>query len=223
MMNREQALQWLVDNLKEWPESMNHTYSKDFELPAGQIGWCETWECISSDSSDNMERQATVFIGKRIPHYKLDNEQRITKQNWQSAQPAPASNKPSWDDAPEDAKILVQSDCGAWNFGSYKSAFIDGGKWRGNGKGRWFNSIHGDAPNPNWRDTLEYRPVVKESLITESEQDAERQYVPTNLARIKQLNDEIELAQLSIESMKIELAERTKEVQDVLNYCKFNA
>lgn len=208
MMNRKQALQWLVKNLKEWPHRVDGV-----------------WQVIAVDSCHGWTWR--LHTGNRNIFVLADDEllkyPSIHKQDWQSAQPAPASNKPSWEDAPEDAKILVQSECGAWNFGSYKSAFIDGGGWRGNGKGRWFNSIHGDAPNQNWRDTLEYRPVVKESLITESEQDAERQYVPTNLARIKQLNDEIELAQLSIESMKIELAERTKEVQDVLNYCKFNA
>lgn len=69
------------------------------------------------------------------------------------------SNKPSWDDAPVGAKILVQSDTGNFNFGSFNNAYVkDVEGWNGIGEGQWFTTIHG-LSNPNWRNTLEHRPV----------------------------------------------------------------
>ncbi|CAN8139254.1 DUF1508 domain-containing protein [uncultured Thiomicrorhabdus sp.] len=66
------------------------------------------------------------------------------------------SNKPSWKDAPEDAKWLAQDECGAWYF--YQKAPEE----LGNG----FSSLHvieegseQDEPNSNWKETLEKRPT----------------------------------------------------------------
>lgn len=193
----------------------------------GCIYKCKAGDTYSQDwSLDNISADIVKYrvTSKQPTPLTRDEDMResLKINDWQAAQPAPVSNKPSWDDAPEGAKILVQSENGLWNFGSYAGVDDIKNYWTGIGKGFWFPSIK-DAPNPNWRDTLEYRPVVKESLTTEGKQDDVLQYVAKNLARIKQLNDEIELAKLSIETMGIELAERMKEVRDVLNYCKFNA
>lgn len=226
MMNRERALQWLVDNIKEWPETIPTLY--EGVLISG-------WKFIYTN-------MAVKFISHNGQYNWLTN------QDWQAAQPAPASNKPSWDDAPEDANWLCQDASGEWWFSTSKiNPYVyKGVSWKNQNDfvNEWCEKSYEDTPNPNWRDTLEYRPEVKDysaikDLTKEQKESASQfiddvidrdkkesdalQYVPKNLARIKQLNDEIELAQLSIESMKTELAERNKEVKDVLNYCKFNA
>lgn len=78
------------------------------------------------------------------------------------------SNKPSWDDAPLEARILVQSETGNFNFGSFDHAYIlDDEGWYGTGEGRWFTTISGFS-NPNWRNTIEYRPTVKQSLTVDT-------------------------------------------------------
>lgn len=61
---------------------------------------------------------------------------------------------------------------------------------------------------------------------TEEKQDAVLQYLPVNLARIKELTFNIEMAEIavrSIDEMRAELAERTRAVSAVLRHFKFAA
>jgi len=94
----------------------------------------------------------------------------------------PASNKPSWDDAPANAKILVGHIDGPWFWGTFEDANIpkNHGGWVGVGKGYWISSSKCTGwvdvgkgywisslkctPNPNWRETLEFRPVIDTNI-----------------------------------------------------------
>jgi len=115
---------------------------------------------------------------------KIIKYQKIIK--YRVVNDKPASNKPSWDDAPANAKILVGHIDGPWFWGTFEDANIpknhDG--WVGVGKGYWI-SCHIDGPwflgtfedgkgywisslkctpNPNWRETLEFRPVIDTNI-----------------------------------------------------------
>lgn len=69
-------------------------------------------------------------------------------------------NKPSWDDAPEDAQIMVQNEIGQWFFGSYSSAVTmhNASIWFGRGWGIWYDGPKGHIPaGHDWKQTLEKR------------------------------------------------------------------
>ena len=85
------------------------------------------------------------------------------------------SNKPSWEDAPEEANILVQSANGKWIFGSYKDAYIEHTGWNGKRAGIWFfdTQTEADKPSDNWRQSLEHRPTI-ETSSPEEEREFER-------------------------------------------------
>lgn len=76
----------------------------------------------------------------------------------------PTLPKPSWDDAPPDAKILVQNKNGGWIFGTHTSAHPVGHGWHGNGN-KWFHPPIPGTPNPDWRNTKEFRPVPPKRII----------------------------------------------------------
>ncbi|RKQ97105.1 hypothetical protein C7446_2524 [Kushneria sinocarnis] len=80
--------------------------------------------------------------------------------------------KPSWDDAPDDARILVQHDDGGWLFGTFLSAYPhhDSGGWIGEGAGMWLRGMcPGYVPaGHDWTQTLEVRPELR----NEDEDDA---------------------------------------------------
>jgi ribosomal protein L33 len=115
------------------------------------------------------------------------------------------SNKPSWDDAPAGARILVQSETGNFNFGSFNNAYVvDDEGWIGTGKGQWFTTIHGFS-NPDWRNTLEYRPTVKESLT-----------VDTKINHVTTTNLSEELDSMSINKYNKQCKGITIDVYDVL-------
>jgi len=141
-LTRDQALAWLVENVNEWPLVANPPFSLH--------GW--EWS-----------------YGKGVGFYRnnigtLQNPQEpISKQDWQSSQPAPPSNKPSWDDAPEAAKWLCQDADGMWAFSSGDHSPVNYTTyWRNKDAGFWFKNRRKDKPNPNWRDTLERRPGAAE-------------------------------------------------------------
>lgn len=138
--------------------------------------WANWWDVDADGNFYEIEPEMAggiwTYSASATRNTKCDREGEKTwkeskvKRPDAKQEPATASNKPSWDDAPEDAIILIQSSSGYWNFGSYKSASIgDDDQWAGNGEGEWFKAIYGDAPNPNWRDTLERRPVKENKWI----------------------------------------------------------
>jgi hypothetical protein len=211
MMNKKEALQWLVDNVKEWPETIPCQFKgmiidewkfipvdmqvKFFNIPG--IHDCLTeqnWQAAQPSPASNDDGWI-VHKGREIPvdddvkvevafadeetaidcagRFEWGNEflnGNIVKYRVISAEPA--SNKPSWDDAPEGAKILAQDENGAWAFCSSKNVHPSDkdGKWMvpwdKYRNGMWSDPIS-DEPNPNWRETLEHRPTVKDSLTTE--------------------------------------------------------
>lgn len=65
-------------------------------------------------------------------------------------------NKPSWDTAPKDAKILVRRFSGLWQFGTFHDARLEGKSCIGLGSGQWIStgkqSAFGEEP------LIEYRP-----------------------------------------------------------------
>jgi hypothetical protein len=65
----------------------------------------------------------------------------------------PASKKPSWDDAPEKANLLVCHKYGVWYWGSFKEAKINDSDdgWLGIGEGRWMACEGEIETNQNWR------------------------------------------------------------------------
>jgi hypothetical protein len=135
---RTQALAWLVENVKVWP---NNQTAKQDSLPNG----CKWYP---------------HFIYGITFGYK-EGEELIFQSDWLAAQPVPASNKPSWDDAPTQAKILVQQDNGTWLFSAASWATTNNhGGWCCSFDGSWILPGFFDAPNPSWRDTLEYRPTA---------------------------------------------------------------
>ena len=214
MMNREEALQWLVDNHKEWPKDYktcsDHPHgwywypSVDFDrsewlldslifgleaitrqdwLAAKQpapitraqalawlVGNVKVWPGSFPDMPDIgwmwVEQASKAISLRRV------GEVGIFKEDWQAAQPAPAPNKPSWADAPEWAKSLCQHEDGSWVWTSFSVEDVyyeDHGIWRSNAPGKWMCVAIGN-PNPNWRDTLEHRPVAEESTPIDTRQ-----------------------------------------------------
>jgi hypothetical protein len=75
----------------------------------------------------------------------------------------PPLPKPSWNDAPERARILVQNKEGIWYFGTHNSA-ICGEHWEGKGAGMWYMGIQG-APSTDWKNSMEFRPVPPKRVI----------------------------------------------------------
>ena len=68
------------------------------------------------------------------------------------------SSKPTWDDAPDGAQILIQNANGSWRFGSFKSAEPnEHGAWNGLGCGEWLVPKTKE-PDRSWEDSLERRP-----------------------------------------------------------------
>lgn len=155
MMNREQALQWLASNVKAWP------WSKQV-LPV--IDNPDGWEWVATGG----QWKQLVCLGGLITH-----------DDWvHASKPAPASNKPNWEDAPEDANHLCQMDDGQWLWSSFKSVTPeeDGG-WQGDGDGNW-RYMGRDKPNPNWRDTLEHRPMFVECYVENKSTDCVMKSTP---------------------------------------------
>ena len=81
------------------------------------------------------------------------------------------SNKPTWDEAPEAANILVYSPSQGWLFGTFEDATINSLKigWFGKGAGVWlpFNYMRKDDSVVNWRETLEFRPKKIKKITVE--------------------------------------------------------
>jgi len=210
MMNREEALAWLVEKVKVWiSSSCKEEWSK--ESPSGWV-WAKktgAW-VLCSGNGDCISKQDL--------------------KDWQAAPPAPASNKPSWDDAPPDANILVQSENGKFNFGSFPNALVDsGGVWRGEMEGVWFKSIQCD-PNLNWRDTLEFRPSklpAKSNVVRPSQEiegveifaplsELSNTFIDTNINHVTTTNLSEELASISINKYNKPCKGITIDVYDVL-------
>lgn len=76
------------------------------------------------------------------------------------------SKKPSWGDAPERANLLVGHKYGVWYWGSFKEAKINDSDdgWIGIGDGRWMACEGEFETNKNWRETLEFRPVINTNI-----------------------------------------------------------
>lgn len=81
------------------------------------------------------------------------------------------SNKPTWDEAPEAANILVYSPAQGWLFGTFEDAIINSLKigWFGKGAGVWlpFNYMRKDESVKNWKETLEFRPKKQKTITVE--------------------------------------------------------
>jgi len=222
-LTRDQALAWLVENVKVWPCGI--------DAAGAATNTCPEWIWIKTPGN-------WVFSsgnGDYIDNHDLEE--------WQAAQPAPASNKPSWDDAPEDAKIRVQDQRGSFHFGTYNSAdTTENGKWFGIGKGKWFGTTWEDSHNPNWRDTLEYRPVADDSTPVdmrqvngidagveldthvhgnvdpsqEEKRDAVLAQLSKNLIRTKELKSSIALTEISLDLMLQEQDKLSRDISDIL-------
>jgi len=148
-LTRDQALAWLVDNVKAWPKAVN-----ELKEP-GAFYWTS-------------HRNGS---GKLIISFDHPNFPSIYEYNWQAARSAPASNKPSWDDAPESANVVVCTAIGTWYWGSYKNAEVRGKHWHGVGDGKWIGIAEvPEITNPNWRDTLEHRPATEYSTPVDMRQ-----------------------------------------------------
>lgn len=70
-------------------------------------------------------------------------------------EPAAATGKPSWGNAPEWAQWLAQDESGYWYWFGYRPEIEEVGYWAGGGP--TMVTTEG-TPNPSWRDTLEARP-----------------------------------------------------------------
>ena len=93
------------------------------------------------------------------------------------------SKKPSWNDAPLDANLLVGHKYGIWYWGTFEKAKINASDdgWVGSGNGMWKKAGEFKI-NQNWRETLEFKPVIDTNinhvtttnLSEESEEMAEK-------------------------------------------------
>ncbi len=166
---RDEAIEWAVENVEQWPVSLD-TWILDMGLPEWS-GW--HWAQGSNFGIPN------CFIRSNGRRYES-----ITKDDWEAAkliaenpvfddsaaQTEPVPAKPSWADAPPDAKILVQDRFGRYSFGTYAHACVDDTEvppsyWSGVGKGKWFDSVGVYAPNPHWQETLEHRPELISQIV----------------------------------------------------------
>ena len=135
------------------------------------------------------------------------------------------SNKPSWDDAPVEATILVQSDTGNFNFGSFNNAYVLDKGWVGSGEGQWFTTIHGFS-NPDWRNTLEHRPSKLVDIAYSHEiegvevlsplSELSDTFIDTNINHVTTTNLSEELDSMSINKYNKPCKGITIDVYDVL-------
>jgi hypothetical protein len=124
-------LDWLARNVHEWP------------IDGGNDGFFCAWNGSSGPS--------------RIAKDDLTSSSKLewySKEEWLTRR-AELQNKPTWDEAPDWAKFLVQNYKGAWYFfdeepGRYPE------HW--NHIGRWAYSPSAGEVLGDWRKTLERRP-----------------------------------------------------------------
>ena len=147
-MNRDELLTKLAMELVEWPH--------DIPAPNTPGIWsCHSAWCCQAKS----------------------DSRKLYEEDW-LARRAELINKPSWDDAPEWAQWLAQSENGQWDWQSSKPVMC-AAVWDipGSGGHAWEYMNKGEAPaGHDWRETLERRPQrVDPMLDTQMEPTAEEE------------------------------------------------
>ncbi|ACG60348.1 hypothetical protein phiPLPE_26 [Iodobacter phage PhiPLPE] len=287
-LTRDEALAWLVENVKVWPvykqleippapndyfwDSEDYGREINIELfdrknsinGIGKLEWEKAKQAGSPASNDegwiehkggecpvddNVKVEIVLASGSKgsadAGHLGCGSYGSATIIKYRIISKKPASNKPSWDDAPEGANWLCQDASGDWWFSTSKinPYVFKGVSWKNPNEfcNEWCEKSYQDVPNPSWRDTLEYRPTTKElSMATESHTSLPKEWekpnpsqeemvnciideLGNNLNRIKEITMNHEVMRLLIECEEIELAELKKKVSKVLDYYKFNA
>lgn len=146
-MNREQALQWLVGNVKNWPKSWPDT--KDIKH--------EGWEWYRG-----FDR--SFLFGPFFSDFK-----HINKEDWKASQPAPASNDDGWiehkgGECPVDYDVKVEILLASGSKGSATAGYL---AWDtcGNGTIIKYRIINEPSSNkPSWDDAPEDLSEELESM-----------------------------------------------------------
>lgn len=152
-MTRQEQLDAVVRNYGAWKDGYDSAFWSE------KYASCKGNGVVFVDSGyfDSMEVEGSALFRR------AEVEQRK----------AELQNKPSWDDAPEGANILIQTDEGVWFFGTYHDAIIDSvySDWNGIGSGKWMvkERVDGEVIG-DWRDTLEKRPVADGQPTPEEEE-----------------------------------------------------
>lgn len=112
-------------------------------------------------------------VSKKMQDMKKLCAEKYSEKKKNIPQKEPLSNKPSWDEAPEGANILVYSPFNGWIFGSFTDArpmTTDIG-WVGAGSGSWFKHKYRriDESVKDWTKTLEFRPITVDQAMEKIE------------------------------------------------------
>ena len=147
-MSNETDLDWLAQNVHEWPEGKHEVLVR-------------------------RPRNVDELIWSSV----LSNAGWITKEQWLSRR-AELQNKPSWDKAEDWAEWIAQDQDGEWKWlGSNPSKYIDGWTAnklsRCKKVGAYGAVIEKGTILGDWRDTLEKRPAdMSEQMVMSRLQEA---------------------------------------------------
>lgn len=82
-MNKEAALQWLMENFFRWPESMAEAKS----LKPFPIGW--DWMEVFDDNLDKGPTLVPFFISSGATFGTIESQYRIHRDEWELRQENP--------------------------------------------------------------------------------------------------------------------------------------